>query len=253
MAKLVLQFEGRVLSENAVAATLTIGRLPGNTVVIDNPAVSGMHARVVCEGAQFVVEDLDSRNGTFVNEKRVTRHVLQHGDVLFVGKHRLVFDGLSGDAPVVEEAGALAMPDLGGTVVLDTEQQRKLLAAVQARLQARNGSPGGAGRQNGAHAESGRLPTGVLRVVEGRADRAEYRLEGETTLIGKSDTALVRLKGWFKPRVAVAIARMGEGYAATLHGGRTLINGQRLKGRRGLEHGDRLEVSGLTLEFRIEG
>ena len=46
MPQLVLQFEGRVLKECSVGLMLTIGRLPDNTVVIDNPAVSSHHAAV---------------------------------------------------------------------------------------------------------------------------------------------------------------------------------------------------------------
>ena len=59
------------------------------------------------------------------------------------------------------------------------------------------------------------------------------------------------------PNAALAIARMGNGYVATLVeatllGGVTRVNGQRLQGRRGLEHGDQLQVGGLTLEFRCK-
>lgn len=251
MPKLVLQFEGRVLKECPAADAVTVGRLPDNTVVIDNPAVSARHARILRDGARFIVEDLDSRNGTFVNDARVTRYTLQHGDVVMVGKHRLVFDGAAADAAVpADEAGPL-MPDFGGTVVLDTVQQRRLLAAVEAQLRART-----AQAHPGADAvveRSGSTGVCVLRVIGGRADRPEYSLDAPTSIIGKSDTALVRLRGWFKPKLAVAIARMGEGYVATVMGGRTLVNGQRLRGRRGLVHGDVLEVGGLTLEFRSKG
>ena len=53
MAKLVLTFDERVLAEYPVDAEsdTTIGRLPDNTVVIDNPAVSGHHARIFVDGA----------------------------------------------------------------------------------------------------------------------------------------------------------------------------------------------------------
>lgn len=242
MPKLVLQFEDRVLKECAVATAMTIGRLPDNTVIVDNPAVSGRHARILREGTDFIVEDLESRNGTFVNGARVTRQALRHGDVVLIGKHKLVFDDASGDAPVEADAVVPTMPDFGGTVLLDTEQQRTLLAAAEARLQA-NAPPGGATPGS----------VGVLRVMGGYGIGPEYSLEAHTSIIGKSEAALVRLHGWFKPKVAVAIARMGDGYVATLLGGTTLINGQRLNGRRGLEDGDLLQVSGLTLEFRVKG
>ena len=45
MSKLTLQYEGIALKDYAVGTGVTIGRLPDNAVVIDNPAVSGHHAR----------------------------------------------------------------------------------------------------------------------------------------------------------------------------------------------------------------
>lgn len=237
MPKLVLQFEDRVLRECALSADVTIGRQPDNTVSVDNPAVSARHARIARHGDGFIVEDLESRNGTFVNGERVSRHVLRHGDVVLVGKHKLVFDTESVDEAPVANAAAPAMPDFGGTVLLDADHQRRLLAAIEA--------------QKAAAA----APIGSLRVIGGRADRDEYRLDAAESIIGRAETSLVRLRGWFKPQAALAIARMGEGYVATLLettllGGTTRVNGQRLQGRRGLEHGDLVQVGGLTLEFR---
>ena len=50
MSKLTLQYEGIALKDYPVGLGLTIGRLPDNAVIIDNPAVSGHHARVYAEG-----------------------------------------------------------------------------------------------------------------------------------------------------------------------------------------------------------
>jgi hypothetical protein len=59
----------------------------------------------------------------------------------------------------------------------------------------------------------------------------------------------VRLRGWFKPSMALAIARSNDGYVATLLGGKTLINNEPLTKRQALQEGDVINVSGLTLEF----
>ena len=83
MPKLILKFDDRELPECAVGThPVSIGRLPDNNIVIDNPAVSGRHARVYREGNHYVLEDLKSTNGTFVNDKPIARHTLLEGDVV---------------------------------------------------------------------------------------------------------------------------------------------------------------------------
>jgi hypothetical protein len=255
MPKLVLLFEGRVLKETAVShtAAVTIGRLADNTIVIDNSAVSSHHVRIAREGPQFVVEDLGSTNGTFVNGDKVSKKALRHGDTILVGKHKIFFDRM-GDAEFeAPELPTREMPDFGGTVILDADQQQRLLAAAQARLQSRAQPVTAAAPVEAPAAPAPKPPkpvVGRLHVLRGRSDLSEYRLD-ESAAIGRDREALVRLHGWFKPKLAVEIARMGEGYVATPVAGRTLVNGQRLQSRRGLVHGDVLEISGLELEFRL--
>ena len=70
-------------------------------------------------------------------------------------------------------------------------------------------------------------------------------------MIGKSENAQIRLKGWFKPKIAAAIARKGEGFAITPMGGTVTVNGRKVTGRQDLTSGDLIEVSGLTLEFTL--
>ena len=234
MAKLVLQFEDRVLKECSVGLLVTIGRMPDNTVVIENPAVSSHHACIFRAGDDYIVEDMESTNGTFVNSKRVTRHTLQSGDVVLIGKHKLTFDR-AGEGPVETDEAKPLMSRLGNTVFLDTEQHKALLAKLN------DGQP-----------QPEKAKRAVLRVLYG-AGQSEYHLEAHTSFIGKADTSLVRLSGWFKPDVALAITRNSQGYAATVLGGRTAINGQPLRGRQGLKDGDVLLVSGLTLEFLVAG
>jgi pSer/pThr/pTyr-binding forkhead associated (FHA) protein len=141
MPKLIVQFEDRVLSECVIGPQgVTIGRLPGNHVVIDNPAVSSFHARVIRDGLRCILEDLQSTNRTFVNDKAVTQHELRSGDVVTIGKHTLLFDGRATEEPV-EATPVETVPELGGTMVLDTKQQRALLAKMEEEAQARRRQP----------------------------------------------------------------------------------------------------------------
>lgn len=250
MAKLVLKFENLVIDEYGLGLMVTIGRTPDNVLAIDNPAVSSHHACVFRDGDRFVIEDLDSTNGTFVNEKRVKRHTLQNGDIVLIGKHALMFDAEGAGRTVDADSDEPTLADLGDTVFLDTDQHRRLMARLTMAAAAPTAASANGGGKAAAVAAAAARPA-ILRVVSGRTDRPEYKLEGRTSLIGKTDAALVRLQGWFKPPVAVAIARINQSYVATHIRGKTTINGHAFTGRRELKDGDVLRVSGVTLEFRL--
>ena len=72
--------------------TLTIGREHDNNVEIKDPDVARYHARILRERDTFVVEDLNSSTGTWVNGERKNRAVLSHGDVVRVGQTELALD-----------------------------------------------------------------------------------------------------------------------------------------------------------------
>jgi pSer/pThr/pTyr-binding forkhead associated (FHA) protein len=208
--------------------------------------VSGRHARVYREGNHYVLEDLKSTNCTFVNDKPVARHTLLEGDVVLVGKHTLVFTQKGGEqdtaAPVEQ-----FVPEIGGTMMLDTMKQKHLLEGLD------QGRPS---QVHDAVVPKTAIPTthgriGTVKVIAGNSGQNEYVLAAVTTMIGKADTAQIRLKGWFKPKVAAAIARKGEGFTITPMGGKLTVNGEKVLGRRDLMSGDLIEVSGLTLEFTL--
>ncbi len=98
MPKLVLTFQGIRIREFPLEETpLTIGRAEGNDVRIDHPTVSGRHARVEATAEGFALTDLGSRNGSFVNGKKVARAILRPNDWISLGSHVLIFkDSVAG-------------------------------------------------------------------------------------------------------------------------------------------------------------
>src|SRR5262249_18420736 len=222
-----------------MAAVVTIGRLPDNAIVIDHSAVSGHHACLSLDGSNFVLEDLGSTNGTLVNERRVTRHTLRHGDVVRGGNHSLEFDADHGGGVDTHAAVERVVTNPGDTVFLDADKHQALMAMLKETIAA-EGQSTASDRVNSV---------GVLRVLEGRADESEYRLQAHTSVIGKGASSLIRLQGFFVPRVAVVITRNGPGYTATHMKSSALINGEPLTGRCDLKEGDVLRVGGLTLKF----
>ena len=66
---------------------LTIGREASNAVAINDAEVSRKHTQLVLQGGKYVITDLGSTNGTFVNGQRLTgQHVLQAGEIISLGE-----------------------------------------------------------------------------------------------------------------------------------------------------------------------
>ncbi len=71
--------------------TTTAGRHPESDIFLDDVTVSRRHAEFVREGGGFVVRDVGSLNGTYLNRERIDAAGLAGGDEVQIGKYRLVF------------------------------------------------------------------------------------------------------------------------------------------------------------------
>ncbi|MEW6777998.1 MAG: adenylate/guanylate cyclase domain-containing protein [Bdellovibrionota bacterium] len=96
---------------------IRIGRIPGNEIEVVDSLVSRRHAEIKNEGGAWVLYDLDSMNGTFVNDQRVSKQVLKPGDKIAIGKAVFFFDegaGGGGGAQPGPMAMAQGAPAAGG-------------------------------------------------------------------------------------------------------------------------------------------
>lgn len=81
-----------------------IGRDPDVEVRIEAPGVSRRHARILVEGGRFVLDDLESKNGTYLRGERLSSSAeLVDGDDLRLGQTLLVFRVLGAAAPTATE------------------------------------------------------------------------------------------------------------------------------------------------------
>ncbi len=92
MAWLVALDGGLAGKKFPLDATFLVGRGPFNHVVLDDVRISRQHAKVSPEAGGHVVYDLNSANGTFVNDEPVTRHRLAPGDLVRFGPFRFRFE-----------------------------------------------------------------------------------------------------------------------------------------------------------------
>jgi hypothetical protein len=267
-AKLSLKFSDDVLREVALSGgVVTIGRQPDNLLQIDNPIVSGHHARIFWEKSHYVLEDNESFNGTYLNNRSVSRAVLGDGDVIVIGKHRIEFhsevgkrdassssvtqDRTSGRQAQVEKA---APPQLEATMVLDTNKLKEMMAKMASA--AAPVRPSGIALVTACESRAVRpRQIGMLTIVAGRTDRQQYLLSSKLSVIGKSMMASIRLKRWFAPRVAASIHQREDGYFLVRAAKNIRIkvnNAEVTQGQQELKSGDQFEVAGIVAKFGYE-
>ena len=103
---------------------LLIGRSDHNDIAISSKFISRHHALLVRHGSSTFLMDLNSGNGTFVNSRRISNHVLIHDDVITVVHHRIKFDD-----PHATKRGSLDGNEFVDTAVMKTlDDMRKLPA-----------------------------------------------------------------------------------------------------------------------------
>lgn len=225
MAKLVLSAGGAVLYQCFVDKDrLTVGRDGHNQIVIDDPAVSREHAAIVPIGNDHILEDLRSANGTVVNGTKLSRRILQHGDVMEFGRFHLRY--------------------LNPKVAADIDLERTMLIeGLPAQL--RGDSPSIVGNLPMPVAGTARTNFPRGRVWMGAGPRAGevIELDRVVTMFGQ-------------PGVATAgIVRRPLGYYLTHVEGRrmTRVNGSVIgRETRLLQHGDIVEAGGERLEFTLD-
>lgn len=82
----------------------TIGRREDNDLSIPDGSISGTHCEIIADGEGFLLRDLDSTNGTRLNNNPVTEQRLTRNDIIMVGEIPVMIDGDDVPAPVVSEA-----------------------------------------------------------------------------------------------------------------------------------------------------
>lgn len=68
---------------------VSLGRSADNDICISEQSVSANHARIFTYFNTSYIEDLDSTNGTYLNEKKVYKHIIHPGDVIRLGNHTI--------------------------------------------------------------------------------------------------------------------------------------------------------------------
>ncbi len=216
MAKLTIKFNDVVIDQIVLKqGDMNIGRRPGNDIVLDNMAVSGAHASIFTIGEDSFVQDLNSTNGTLVNNKRITKHHLADGDVVTIGNHSLTY---------INEKAVKAAPDLAKTVILSAPKQDDAVAKPATKA-------GDAPKQ------------ASIFILSGPNNGKRIDITQQVTNLGRGG------------KRAGAISRNGHRYILSPgdEGEKLLLNGAKVgKNGEDLKNGDIIEIGDARMQFYMK-
>lgn len=233
MPTLTLKFKDNKLGEYPIeqGKSMTIGRKESNDISIENLAVSGHHAKVDAVGEEYLLTDLKSKNGSFVNKDLVTTHWLKHGDKIIIGKHYLVFEYAEGEQrPASAAAGGGNMDQ---TMVMDTDKYKDMLS------------------KSAPAAEKKITATGVLSYLAG--GDGEFELTKKLIKIGKAASCDIVVGGLMMGKTAATISKRPNGYSLAYVEGMTKpkVNGKAVKDTVMLKEFDNIEFGSVKMQFLI--
>lgn len=232
MPVLTLKFKDNVIQDFPLQKekSFTIGRQNNNDIVIENLAVSGNHAKIDSAGDGFVLTDLHSKNGCFVNERLVTSHWLKHGDVINIGKHVLVFEYLQDEVRPSEPSG-----NMDKTMVMDTNKYRDMMS----KSDSDTASP--RIKQN--------EPGGFLSYLSG--GDGEVQIAKKLIKIGKDPSCDIVVSGLGIGRTAATISKRPNGLYLSFVGGlsKIKVNSKVVKESVALKEFDIIELGSVQMQF----
>ena len=234
MPTLKLIFKNKTLENFPVRKgySLTIGRKRNNDIIIENLAVSSHHAKIDSVGDEFVLIDLQSKNGSFANEQLITSHWLKPGDVISIGKHVLVF-GYSED----EEWPDDGTDGIEKTMVMDTNKYRSMVDKSKPETAA-------------PQASVKKIDTiSILSFLNGGSGK--YKCRKSITKIGKHPDSDIVVKGFLVGRTSATISKRPDGFYLSYVGGvsRPKVNAKKAKRERFLYDNDIIEIGKTTMQF----
>ncbi|MHB8535444.1 MAG: FHA domain-containing protein [Sulfuricaulis sp.] len=236
MAKIIIKFNNDVIDHiDLKQGDMRIGRKPGCDILIDNLAISGEHANIFTVGEDSFIQDLGSTNGTFINNKKITKHHLKNGDAIVIGKHTLVY---------LVESGQVRQPDdFAKTVIISSTTREpvepraaiaavSVPAAITVETVSRDAPP----------ANRTELRHGAIFVLSGVNSGKRIDLTKKITNLGRTG----KRAGSITQTVDGYLLTPGEDEAPKLNGRPVSTAGVKLK------NGDMIEVAGTRLQFYLK-
>ena len=256
MPELTINFNNKSVGQYRLqkGESLTIGRRDDNDVTIEDPAVSGHHAKIDSLGDRFVLIDLKSKNGTFVNEQLIDSHWLKDGDVVSIGSHALILDFAKDEPRHTENSD-----EFDETQMMSSTDHRRMMAKSKptksisaVKFWDKSHSRGSVrGIEPRAAEPKRRTPevSGVLTYLAGGS--GQVNLTRKITTIGKDPTSDIVVKGMLIDPTAATIKKESDGCYLTYISGLTKpkVNDQPITESIRLKDLDIIEIGSVRLQY----
>lgn len=262
MAKFVVFYNNELLKTYELSEPVfSIGRLPENTISIANMGVSRRHVKIEEDADRsYILSDLNSLNGTFVNGKRIKKVQLQHGDKIAIGKYTILYEVVSGDAAGAnsvdqEQRAAVEAPGYSGTMDFSyvhrtTEPRMRPIPSVS-----QGEELGGSGSDVVDAASDGHADKeGSGAVLIETNKHVVYKIDKPYLTMGSGEEDDIFISGFMvgESQVSIEVQDDGTYISSNRIMSKMKING---KPRRHylLKHKDRIEVGASTFRFMENG
>jgi pSer/pThr/pTyr-binding forkhead associated (FHA) protein len=255
MAKIYIKFNSAVIKEVRLQKDeTTIGRKPTNDIAIDHPTISGFHAKIRKENDRFLIEDLNSTNGSFLNGKRIKSGELKDKDQIGIAGHILEFHSHDLSVPLGTENAPTQMPNP------EVEKQKEMLKKSLGLgddgkplrvLEPATKIPPSSDSPASKDGKSSEPVTGFVRIIAGGVNgQNEVQLKELVTYIGTTDQASIKIKGFLAPSLAAAISKRPDGFfLKAVKPGYPKVNGVAVQEQVFLENGALIETGGTNMVF----
>jgi hypothetical protein len=255
MAKFVVFYNSELLKTYELdEPVISIGRLPENTISIANMGVSRRHVKIEEDtDRSYIISDLNSLNGTYVNGKRIKKVPLHSGDKISIGKYTILYEegggghGADVPAPAPETVKQAAREYIGS---LD---QSYVHRTTEPRMRAVPEKTGPEGEQQpiiNVHQDK----DGGGAVLIETNKHVVYKLDKKLLTMGSSEEDDIFVSGFMigERQVTIEMQPDGISISATKMMGKLKINGKPTR-HHFLQHKDRIEVGSSTFRFMENG
>jgi pSer/pThr/pTyr-binding forkhead associated (FHA) protein len=237
MAKFSVSYNNKIIKTYELDdAVITIGRLPENKICISNMGISRRHAKLEKDANNnYTLFDFNSLNGTFVNNKKVSKALLAPKDVITIGKYSIVFEP---DGPDFTRPASVAQQAVVAEPAPSIDESKEIPSKEQTSM-----AP-----------EQATGPDGLFSVLIETNKHVVYKLDKQFITLGASENDDIFVSGFLVGEGHVEIERTdGEVWIRSQKFmGKFRVNGRK-KSSHALRHKDRIEIGSSVFRYMENG